>query len=46
MQIEACYARVSPHSTLYLFGNSNVGDAAKQSLRDAVQGRQGFKLYV
>ena len=33
-------------ATLYLGGNSRIGDAAKQSLRDAVQGREGFKLYV
>ena len=37
-------------AALFLFGNNmNIGDApdaAKQSLRDAVQGRQGFALYV
>ena len=32
--------------TLGLNSNSNISAAAKQSLRDAVQGRQGFKLYV
>ena len=30
---------------LYLDGN-NIGAAAKQLLRDAVQGRQGFALYL
>ena len=33
-------------SSLDLNVNSNVGGAAKQSLRDAVQGRQGFQLRV
>ena len=29
---------------LYLGGNYGIGPTGKQSLRDAVQGRQGFKL--
>ena len=33
-------------ATLYLDYNSKIGVAAKQSLRDAVQGRQGFDLGV
>ena len=30
-------------ATLYIGGNT-FGDAAKQSLRDAVRGRQGFEM--
>ena len=33
-------------ATLYLGGNSRIGAAAKQALRDAVRGRQGFQLHV
>ena len=33
----------SSMATLYLYGN-HISDDAKKSLRDAVQGRQGFSL--
>ena len=33
-------------ATLYLLYNSNIGAAGKQSLQDAVRGRQGFNLFA
>ena len=42
----AVAASGSTLTRLELGGKNTIGNAAKQLLRDAVQGRQGFALYV
>ena len=42
--LAGCLAACGSLGKLYLYGNWDIDDAAKQTLREAVAGREGFVL--